>query len=266
MVMKHDGTSNLTIGSCFNHQTPINKRQTVLTAGFMGYAKKERHMREIHTKQRAVLFGIFLLIAGALNNANAENSKFIHFRFGPDVSIDVPRNWYFQDKNIRQHLNTHSEDVIHFAGIAPVPGREQILVAANIRTTLNSAVSSAFMRLIVRKGKFMSQSKVRLADIEKFRRVAQAQINDELRISLEEDKNLEGIYLATVNIEKLGNYYSVVVYKIFEYTDWMEMDRIDYIYLGNIAYILNTSYRTDKERKFKPILKIIRESLSIPAN
>lgn len=121
------------------------------------------------------------------------------------------------------------------------------------------------MQLAVRKGKFMSQSKVRFSDIEKFRRVAQAQINDNLKISFEENKDLEGIYLATVNIEKLGNYYSVVVHKIYEYTGWMEMDRIDYIYLGNIVYILNTSYRTDEERKFKPILKTIRESLSIPA-
>jgi hypothetical protein len=41
MAMKHDGTSNLTIGSCFNHQIPINKRQTVLTAGFVGYANNQ---------------------------------------------------------------------------------------------------------------------------------------------------------------------------------------------------------------------------------
>ena len=49
-------------------------------------------MREIQTIQRAVLVGIFLLISGALNYANAENSAFAHFRFGSDVSIDVPRN------------------------------------------------------------------------------------------------------------------------------------------------------------------------------
>jgi len=210
-------------------------------------------MHKVYTKQRAVLFGVFLLIAGALNNANAENSQFVHFKFGSDVSIGVPSNWYFPDKNIRRHL---SDDVVHLAGISPVQGNNQILVAANIRTLLNSKPPSAFMQLAVRKGKFMSQSKVRLSDIEKFRRVAQAQINDNLKISFEENKDLEGIYLATVNIEKLGNYYSVVVHKIYEYTGWMEMDRIDYIYLGNIVYILNTSYRTDEERKFKPTERV----------
>lgn len=219
-------------------------------------------MRKIYTMQRAILLGVFIVVAGALNNANAENSKFVHFRFGSDVSIDVPPNWYFPDKKIRQHLN---EDIVHLSGVSPVQGNNQILIAANTHTRLNATAAAAFMQLAVRKGKFMSQSKVRLSDTEKWRRVAQAQINNNLRTSFEENRDLEGIYLATVNIEKLGNYYSVVVYKIFEYTDWTEMDRTDFIYLGNIVYILNTSYRTDEERKLKPILKKIRESLSIPA-
>jgi len=219
-------------------------------------------MRKIYTKQRAILLGIFIVFVGVLNNANAETSEIVNFRFGSDVSINVPRNWYFPDKKIRQHLN---EDIVHLAGVSPVQGNNQILIAANIRTRLNSTAAAAFMQLAVRKGKFMSQSKVRFSDTEKWRRVAQAQINKNLRTFLEKKKYLEGIYLATVNIEKLGNYYSVVVYKIFEYTDWMEMDRTDFIYLGNIVYILNTSYRTDEERKLKPILKKMRESLSIPA-
>ena len=123
---------------------PANKFASGLAPDPQRYAKKERHMREIYTKQRVVLFGVFLLIAGALNNANAENSKFVHFRFGSDVSIDVPRNWYFPDKNIRQHL---SKDVVHLAGVSAVQGNNQILVAANTRALLNSTPPSAFMQL-----------------------------------------------------------------------------------------------------------------------
>ena len=65
----------------------MNKLATFVLFRQSRYTKKEKHMHEIYTKQRAVLFGVFLLITGALNNANAENSQFVHFKFGSDVSI-----------------------------------------------------------------------------------------------------------------------------------------------------------------------------------
>jgi hypothetical protein len=205
---------------------------------------------------------IIIVLVGVINNANAETKEFVNFRFGSDVSINIPRNWYFPDKKISRQIN---EDVVHLSGISPVNGNIQILIAANIQTHSNSSAPAAFIQLAVRKGRFMPQNKVQFSDTEEWRRVAQTQINNYLGPSLEETKHLEGIYLAGVNIEKLGNYYSVVVHKIFEYIHWTEMDRTDFIYLGNIVYILNTSYRTDEGQNLKPILKKIRESLSIPA-
>ena len=217
-------------------------------------------MREIHTKQRAVLFGIFLLIAGALNNANAENSTFAHFRFGSDVSIDVPRNWYFLDENIRQNLNTYSEAVVRLAGITAAQGNNQILIAANAYTT--SKKPSATMRLSVRKGKFISQSEVREADPKDLEMMAKFQL-DKLKSSLPD--NVKSISLVGVRIKKLGNYYSIVTEKLVEYTSGVVVDRLDVIYFHNVVYKLNTSYRKSEAWMFEPILKILRESLSIPA-
>ena len=217
-------------------------------------------MREIQTIQRAVLVGIFLLISGALNNANAENSTFAHFRFGSDVSIDVPRNWYFLDKNIRQNLNTYSEAVVRLAGITAAQGNNQILIAANAYTT--SKKPSATMRLSARKGEFISQSEVRKADPKELEIMAKYQL-DKLKSSLPD--NVKSMSLVGVRIEKLGKYYSIVTEKLVEYTSGVEVDRLDVIYFPNVVYKLNTSYRKNEAWMFKPILKILRESLSIPA-
>ena len=217
-------------------------------------------MREIQTIQSAVLAGIFLLISGVLNNANAENSAFAHFRFGSDVSIDVPRNWYFLDKNIRQNLNTYSEAVVRLAGITAAQGNNQILIAANAYTT--SKKPSATMRLSARKGEFISQSEVRKADPKELEIMAKYQL-DKLKSSLPD--NVKSMSLVWVRIEKLGKYYSIVTDKLVEYISGVAVDRLDVIYFPNIVYKLNTSYQKNEAWMFKPILKILRESLSIPA-
>ncbi|MFH1829464.1 MAG: hypothetical protein ABH871_01640 [Pseudomonadota bacterium] len=217
-------------------------------------------MREMQAIQRAAIVGIFLLISGALNNANAENSTFAHFRFGSDVSIDVPRNWYFLDENIRQNLNTYSEAVVRLAGITAAQGNNQILIAANAYTT--SKKPSATMRLSVRRGEFISQSEVRKADPKELKAMAKYQL-DKLNSSLPD--NVKGMSLVGVRIEKLGKHYSIVTEKLVEYTSGVEVDRLDVIYFPNVVYKLNTSYRKSEEWMFKPILKILRESLSIPA-
>ena len=216
-------------------------------------------MREIHPMHRTVLIGIFLLVSVALNNANAQKSAFAHFRFGVDVSIDVPRNWYFLDKNIRQHLNTYSEAVVRLAGIKAAQGNNQILIAANAYTT--SKKPSATMRLSARKGEFISQSEVRDADPKELEIVAKYQL-DKLKSYLPD--NVKSMSLVGVRIEKLGNYYSIVTEKLVEYTSGVQVDRLDVIYFCNVVYKLNTSYKKSEEWMFKPILKILRESLSIP--
>lgn len=224
------------------------------------YAIKVRNMCDTHTIHRTVLFGIFLLISGILNNANAENSAFAHFRFGSDVSIDVPRNWYFLDKNIRKNLNTYSEAVVRLAGLKANQGNNQILIAANAYTT--SKKPSATMRLSVRKGEFISQGEVKDADQQELEIMAKYQL-EKLKSSLPD--NVKSMSLVGVRIEKLGKYYSIVTEKLVEYTSGVEVDRLDVIYFPNVVYKLNTSYRKSEARIFKPILEILRKSLSIPA-
>ncbi|MEW7991053.1 MAG: hypothetical protein AB2728_13670 [Candidatus Thiodiazotropha sp.] len=217
-------------------------------------------MCEIQATQKATMVGIFLLISGTLNNTNAENSAFAHFRFGSDISIDVPRNWYFLDENIRQNLNTYSEAVVRLAGITATQGNYQILIAANANTS--SKKPSATMRLSVRRGKFISQGEARIADPKELEAMAEYQL-ERLNSSLPD--NVKGISLIGVRIEKLGKYYSIVTEKLVEYTSGVEVDRLDVVYFPNVVYKLNTSYRKSEEWMFLPILKIIRDSLSIPA-
>ncbi|MEW8300329.1 MAG: hypothetical protein AB2723_03870 [Candidatus Thiodiazotropha sp.] len=217
-------------------------------------------MCEIQATQKATMVGIFLLISGTLNNTNAENSAFAHFRFGSDISIDVPRNWYFLDENIRQNLNTYSEAVVRLAGITATQGNNQILIAANANTS--SKKPSATMRLSVRRGKFISQGEARIADPKELEAMAEYQL-ERLNSSLPD--NVKGISLIGVRIEKLGKYYSIVTEKLVEYTSGVEVDRLDVVYFPNVVYKLNTSYRKSEEWMFLPILKIIRDSLSIPA-
>ena len=210
--------------------------------------------------ERAVLLGVFLLIAGALNNANAEDSAFVHFRFGSDVSIDVPRSWYFLNKNIRQHLNTYSEAVVRLAGIPAAQGNNQILIAANAYTTSKKA--SATMRLSVKKGEFFSQNEVKEADLKELEMIVKSQL-DKLKGSFPEE--VKSLSLVGVRIEKLGNYYSIVTEKLIEYTSGEVVDLLDVIYFRNVVYKLHRTYRKSEAWMFEPILRILRESLSIPA-
>ena len=98
-----------------------------------------------------------LLIAAGM--ANAQDGAFAKLDFGGEVRIEVPRNWTFLDDNIKKHLNTGGEAAARLAGIAPNPGENVILVAANAFTSLRTP--SATLRLSVRRGESPSQSEMR---------------------------------------------------------------------------------------------------------
>ena len=217
-------------------------------------------MRELSTMHRSLLFGGLILFAAFLSSSNAEESTFAHFRFGSDISIDVPRNWYFLDKNVRQHLNTYSEAVVNLAGITAAQGNNQILIAANAYTTSNKP--SATMRLSVRKGEFISQNEVRDADSKELEMMAKFQL-DKLKKFLPD--NVKDMSLISVRIEKLGNNYSIVTEKLVEFVSGFSVDRLDVIYSSNVVYKLNTSYRRSEAWMFEPVITFIRNSLSIPA-
>jgi hypothetical protein len=187
-------------------------------------------------------------------------STFVRLQFGNDASVEVPRNWTFLDQNIRQHLNTLSEAVAKFAGIDVNQGNNQILVAANAYTTDKNP--SATMRLSVRLGAFPAQSEIKNADSNELRREAEMTLK-RLQASLPE--NVKGMKLLDVRLDRLGAYYTIVTDKQVDYVSGPKVDRLDVIYVGSKVYKLNTSYRKSETLLFEPVIRHIRQSLTINA-
>lgn len=185
-------------------------------------------------------------------------STFARLQFGNDASIEVPRNWTFLDKNTRQHLNTYSEAVAKFAGINVNQGDNQILVAAHAYT--NDKKPSATMRLSVRVGTFPSQTEIKSADSSELKREAEITLK-RLQGSLPED--VKGMKLLGVRVERLGAYYTIVTDKQVDYISGSVIDRLDVIYVGSKVYKLNTSYRKSEAWMFEPVIRHIRQSLTI---
>jgi hypothetical protein len=208
-----------------------------------------------------ILHGAWLIVTGiffAVGCFAADGiSTFARLQFGNDVSIEVPRNWTFLDMNIRQHLNTYSEAVAKFAGIDVNQGNNQILIAANAYT--KNKKPSATVRLSVRVGIFPAQAEIKDADLNELRREAEMSLK-RMQGSLPENV---GMKLLDVRVERLGAYYSIVTDKQVDYVSGPELDRLDVIYVGSKAYKLNTSYRKSEAWMFEPVIRHIRQSLTI---
>ncbi|MBI1398002.1 MAG: hypothetical protein GC151_18670 [Betaproteobacteria bacterium] len=187
-------------------------------------------------------------------------SAFVRLQFGNDAAIEVPRNWSFLDMNIRQHLNAYSEAVAKFAGIDMNQGNNQILVAANAYT--KDEKPSATMRLSVRVGTFPAQASIKDADSNELRREAEIALKN-LQGTLPE--NVKGMRILDVRVERLGDYYTIVTDKQVDYLSGPEVDRLDVIYVSSKVYKLNTSYRKSEAWMFEPVIRHIRQSLTINA-
>jgi hypothetical protein len=211
---------------------------------------------------RLIIHGIWLMAVGMFVSVGclaAEGvSTFVRLQFGNDVSIEVPRNWNYLDKNIRQHLNTYSEATSKFAGIDVNQGNNQILVAANAYT--NGKKPSATMRLSVRVGAFPTQAEIKDTDLNALRRNVEMALS-KVQSSLPE--NVKGMNLLDVSVKRLGDYYTIVTEKQVDYVSGSELDRLDVIYVGSKVYKLNTSYRKSEAWLFEPVIRHIRQSLTI---
>jgi len=211
---------------------------------------------------RRIVHGIWLTAMGmffAVGCFAADGmSTFARLQFGNDASIEVPRNWTFLDMNIRQHLNTYSEAVAKFAGIDVNQGNNQILVAANAYT--KDKKPSATMRLSVRVGAFPAQAEIKDADSNELRREAEIALK---RLQGTLPENVKGMKLLDVRVERLGAYYTIVTDKQVDYVSGPEVDRLDVIYVGSKVYKLNTSYRKSEAWMFEPVIRHIRQSLTI---
>jgi hypothetical protein len=216
-------------------------------------------MSRIH---RRIIHGIWVTAMGiffAVGCFAAEGvSTFARLQFGNDVSIEVPRNWTFLDKNMRQHLNTYSEAVSKFAGIDVNQGNNQILVAANAYT--NDKKPSATMRLSVRVGTFPVQTEIKDADLNVLRRETEMELA-KVRSSLPE--NVKDMKLLGVRVERLGTYYAIVTDKQVDYVSGPMLDQLNVIYVGSKVYKLYTSYSKSEAWLFEPVIRHIRQSLTI---
>ena len=211
---------------------------------------------------RRIVHGIWLAAMGmffAVGCFAADGmSTFARLQFGNDASIEVPRNWTFLDMNIRQHLNTYSEAIAKFAGIDVNQGNNQILVAANAYT--KDKKPSATMRLSVRVGAFPAQAEIKDADSNELRREAEIALK---RLQGTLPENVKGMKLLDVRVERLGAYYTIVTDKQVDYVSGQSVDRLDVIYVGSKVYKLNTSYRKSEAWMFEPVIRHIRQSLTI---
>jgi len=211
---------------------------------------------------RRIVHGIWLTALGILFSVScfAANgmSTFVRLQFGKDASIEVPHNWTFLDMNIRQHLNTYSEAVAKFSGIDVNQGNNQILVAANAYT--KGKKPSATMRLSVRVGAFPTQAEIKDADSNELRRESENALKS-LQGTLPE--NVKGMNLLDVRVDRLGTYYTIVTDKQVDYVSGPEVDRLDVIYVGSRVYKLHTSYRKSEAWMFEPVIRHIRQSLTI---
>ena len=215
--------------------------------------------RKIASAPALTAMSIALALAPACFAADGP-STFVRLQFGKDVSIEVPRNWVFLDQNIRKHLNTYSEAVAKFSGIDVNQGNNQILVAANAHTMDNKP--SATMRLSVRVGRFPSQAEIKSADPTELRREAESTLQ---RLQRSLPDNVRSMKLLDVRLERLGAYYTIVTEKQVDYVSGPEMDRLDVIYVSSKVYKLNTSYRKAEAWMFEPMIRHVRQSLTITA-
>lgn len=210
----------------------------------------------VHGSALTAMIMVFALVPACF--AADGTSTFVQLQFGEDASIEVPRNWTFLDQNIRQRLNTYSEAVSKFAGIDVNQGNNQILVAANGFT--RNEKPSATMRLSVRVGRFSSQADVKSADIGELRGESELVLR---RLQSSLPNNVKSMKLLGVRLEQLGGYYTIVTDKQVDYLTGSELERLDVIYMGSKVYKLNTSYRKSEAWLFEPIIRHIRQSLTI---
>ncbi|MFZ2398291.1 MAG: hypothetical protein WAW31_06455 [Smithella sp.] len=220
-------------------------------------------MINYHRKLRlAVLLAslVFFFVLTYVGFTAEGKSTFMRLQFGKDVSIEVPRNWYFLDQNIRQHLNNYSETIAKLSGIDVNQGNNQILLAAN--AYINGKKPSATMRLSVRgmADACPSQTELKFADLSEMRRVAELSTR-KLNKSLPD--NVKNIKLLDVRLERLGKYYTLVTEQQIDYVYGSDLDRLDVICVGNKNFKLYTSYQKSEAWMFEPIIRYIRQSLAI---
>jgi hypothetical protein len=193
--------------------------------------------------------------------AGAQGSAFAKLDFGGTTSIEVPRNWTYQDENLRRHLNTASEAATRLAGITPNPGENVILVAANAYTSFQTA--SATLRLSVRGGQTATQ-----AEVSELSKVSKSELLQLLEPFISESRKAMagmGLIRSAKTVDARISSNQALSCMFFE----SELDTADgtkllqtYICpMGDRLMKLSTSYRKSEATLFRPVLQYVWSSL-----
>lgn len=191
----------------------------------------------------------------------AQSSSFAKLQFGETIFLEVPRNWEYSNKQIRQHLDTGSEAVGRLAGFPVAQGDNQILLAANAYTS--SKTLSATLRLSVRPGAAPTQ-----ADVQEFAKYPKAELNTVFGPMLSETaqllRSMEGVeYVKALDSRVESNGYINCIFIEFEYakSDGISLSQSWLCPMGNKAIKLSTSYRKNEAALLKPVIMHVWKSL-----
>lgn len=204
---------------------------------------------------------LFVCVCAFPHIAGAQGSAFSKLDFGGTITVEVPRNWTYQDESLRQHLNTAGEATARLAGITPNPGENIILVAANAYTSFKTA--SATLRLSIRRGEAPSQADVR--ELSKASRSELFQLLDpvisELRKVMMNMSLVKSV--KTVDARILSNQSMSCMYFEFEAetADGTKLLQTYICPMSEKSIKLSTSYRKSEATLFRPVLQHIWLSL-----
>lgn len=193
----------------------------------------------------------------------AQGSAFMKLDFGGAITVEVPRNWTYQDENLRRHLNTLGEATTRLAGITPNPGENIILVAGNAFTSFQTA--SATIRLSIRRGESPTQANVR--ELSKASRSELLQLLDP--VITESHKAMMNIGLVksikTLDAQILSNHSLHCMFYESEalFSDSTKLLQTYICPMGDKSIKLTTSFRKSEAALFRPVLQHVWSSLRV---
>jgi hypothetical protein len=235
-------------------------RRLPLSPKVSSQSKKGAQMRSY---SRCYVLPSFIFLLVAASTSFAQVSSFAKLQFGERISLEVPRNWRFLNKEIRDHLNTGAEAAARLAGINSAQGDNQILMAAQAFTS--GTTPAATLRLSARPGPAPTQAEVReVAKLPKSEMTAAL-----MPVLLETERGLrlmEGIQSAkALGVRVESNSTVSCIFTEFEVVR-AEGTRLIQTWLcptGDNSVKLTTSYRKSEMALFKPVILHVWSTLRI---
>jgi hypothetical protein len=183
------------------------------------------------------------------------------------VAIEIPRNWVIWDqKTILQIANqiTYGEKVFASKAGTLINQPNNVLLAAGTDLMEKSPVAQIWINM--RLGNYPSQEEISKASIEiatyRSEMLKDAQ-NMTDQIKAESRGQIRNIRVIDARYEKIGKYTSFVLEGEYDFVNnGLHANRIDYIYMSDRVYKINTAYKISEEHTYKNIMQHVRQSFS----